>query len=100
MLRRIERTPTLDHFIRSEMPLRVVDDFWEVLHEVYNRVGNGPRQHADIQPRNAKVTADDVREIRSRCLRGETQADLAIHYGVSPQTIFNIVHYKTWRNVR
>jgi len=46
----------------------------------------------------AKVTAEDVAEIRSRCGSGRaTQASLAREYGISPVQVWRIVHGLRWR---
>lgn len=44
----------------------------------------------------AKLTADDVREIRERAGRGVVQRVLADDYGVSPKQISVIVSGKQW----
>ena len=48
----------------------------------------------------AKLTADDVRAIRSAYAAGSTQTDLAAKYGVRANNISFIVRYLTWRTVR
>lgn len=42
---------------------------------------------------NAKLSNEDAESIRSRHKGGELQVNLAIEYGVSKQTISNIIHY-------
>ncbi len=46
----------------------------------------------------AKLTADNVSEIRSRYASGETQLRLSIVFNVSNQQISRIVNFKTWRD--
>lgn len=48
----------------------------------------------------ARLTADQVREIRSRHTDGESQRGLARQFNVNPQTVNYIVRHKTWRHVR
>jgi hypothetical protein len=48
---------------------------------------------------NAKITADDVAEIRRRYAAGEGQPSIADEYGMTPGTIGAIVAGKTWRHV-
>jgi len=47
----------------------------------------------------AKLTEDDVREIRRRYAGGETQAALGREYGVGQTTISWIVNRKHWRHI-
>lgn len=46
----------------------------------------------------AKLTADDVREIRRRA-GSETQRAIADDFGVDPSTISNVVRRKTWGHI-
>ncbi len=50
-----------------------------------------------------KLTSQDVHEIRSRYAARRftkvTQADLAYEFGVSPSTINDVVHQKSWKPV-
>lgn len=48
----------------------------------------------------AKLTESDVREIRRRRSIGETQAKLAMDFGVVPQTIGAITRGEHWKHVR
>ena len=48
----------------------------------------------------AKLTEDDVREIRRLYATGQfTQQDLALRFGVSYQTISDIVRRHTWKHI-
>ena len=46
---------------------------------------------------NTKLTWDDVRGIRAQVGAGIRQKDIANAYGVSPSTIYNIIHHQTWK---
>ena len=64
---------------------------------------NGSRRHPERvgrgqQRRNAKLTPDDVRAIRT-AVATETHAQLARRYGVSRWAIYQIVHRLRWRHV-
>jgi hypothetical protein len=48
---------------------------------------------------NAKVTAEQVRAIRSRYSEGETQVAIAAIYGVTQANVSEIVRRKTWKHV-
>jgi DNA-binding Xre family transcriptional regulator len=51
------------------------------------------------RPGRCKLTADDVKQIRSLYMTGTIrQQELADRYGVTNPTISVIVNYKTWRN--
>lgn len=45
------------------------------------------------------LTVAEVLEVRRRHAAGESQSSLAVRFGVSPTTIHNIVHRKTWKAV-
>lgn len=47
----------------------------------------------------AKLSADDVREMRRRHAAGESQRSLAAAYGITNQNVNWIVTNRTWRNV-
>lgn len=48
---------------------------------------------------NAKLTEDDVREIKKRLTAGELCSDLAKIYGVNPATIRDIKRGITWKHI-
>lgn len=52
---------------------------------------HGERHHA------AKLTAEDVREIRAS---HQTGVELAREYGVSPFTIYKLLHGRSWKHVK
>ena len=47
----------------------------------------------------ARLTAQQVRAIRSAAARGTTQAELGAKYGVSSVAIHYVVTRQTWRHV-
>ena len=49
---------------------------------------------------NARLTADDVRQIRRRITRGESNKEIAADYPVSHGMISNIRCGKSWRHVK
>lgn len=51
-----------------------------------------------LSPR-AKLTEDDVREIRTRCESGEGPAQIAKQFNVAPCTIINISRRRSWRHL-
>lgn len=68
---------------------------------------DGPSEPAPLVPcepavadRRAKLTEDDVREIRAHYAAGRWNIkDLAEIYAVSTATMSAVVHWRTWRNV-
>lgn len=62
-----------------------------VAHETDNRGERNP---------SAKLTMDQVEEVRQRCREGERQVDLAGAYGVSQSTISAIANGKRWPDKR
>jgi hypothetical protein len=48
---------------------------------------------------NAKLTAQDVRDIRRQHRDGKPQAAIARHYGMSNMAIHDIVRGRNWRHV-
>lgn len=65
---------------------------------------SGPRVHRERMRRgvdhsNAKLTEDQVREIRRGAAQGVPQTTLAARYGVGQMTISNILTGKTWTHV-
>lgn len=61
-------------------------------------VGKG-RSARGTQIGVSKLTADQAREIRRRCLAGEAARSLGREFGVAHNTICNIAHMKTWAHV-
>lgn len=48
---------------------------------------------------NARLTDDDVRDIRARAAAGESKASISRSYPVTRQTVSDIVAGKMWRSV-
>ena len=60
-----------------------------------SRLPRGSKHH------NAKLTADDVRNIRSLyCRRNNSGRKLAKQFGVDKSVILDIVNHKIWRHVK
>jgi len=75
-----------------------VEKFW-------SRVVRGAENGRKVQPRskhvNAKLSADQVRAIRSRySAEGIRQVDLATEFGVSQRCISLIINYSTYKDVK
>ena len=49
--------------------------------------------------RKARLTPEQVREIRSKAAKGRSHFDLAIDYDVNPKQIWRIVTGRSWRPV-
>jgi hypothetical protein len=47
-------------------------------------------------PAPRKLTAETARSIRIAAAQGASTSDLAAQYGVSPETIWDVVSYHTW----
>jgi hypothetical protein len=60
---------------------------------------NGFKAHAGEENGYAKVTPEQVREIRSRREGGETYAALGTAFGMTPQGAFAICSRKNWSHV-
>ena len=52
-----------------------------------------------VERYNAKITEDDVRDIRSRVKAGEPYPSIAASYGLNRHNIANIVLRRTWKHV-
>lgn len=63
--------------------------------------GEGKRKprSPDARPTNAKLTPDDVRQIRAALGRGVRQRDLAAQFGVGRETIVSISTRATWAHL-
>lgn len=79
---------------------------WTHTHPSKRATGNrnGSHTHPEQLPRgeqvhNARLTADQVRIIRTRYAAGEEQQQIATDYGVNRATISYIVLRKTWKHV-
>lgn len=47
----------------------------------------------------SKLTEEEVLEIRRQAVRGKPQATLAAEFGVSVQSIWNVVRRRSWKHV-
>jgi len=70
-----------------------VDDMYAKDRADHTRNAKGERQHL------AKLTAEKVLEIRARHDKGEPQKDIARCYGVTSQSVWAVVHRKTWKHI-
>lgn len=61
-------------------------------------VAGGERSEGEMHG-NAKLTADNVRELRWLYADGATLRQLAEKFGVSNVSIYNAVSGKTWRHL-
>ena len=48
---------------------------------------------------SAKLTEDQVREIRARCAGGETRRSVAADFGISHNSVSKIHHRRAWAHV-
>jgi len=64
--------------------------------EENNKIRNGTW---NTRNGGAKITPEQVQEIRMKLKNGEQQKLLAIEYGVSRPTITRIANYKIWKNI-
>lgn len=63
------------------------------------RADHQGRVAAGAEVNTAKLTDDEVRSIRQRCLAGEEQKAVASEYNVLPSTISRICTRKSWKHV-
>lgn len=63
-----------------------------------DRVANGTHIRGESNP-GAKLTEDQVREIRSEIGRGRTQSSIALDFGISRATVGDIATQKAWRHL-
>jgi DNA invertase Pin-like site-specific DNA recombinase len=59
----------------------------------------GPQRPRGESVSTAKLTANQVREIRRRFAGGTAQSRLAKEYGIPKANIHRIVRRKTWRHI-
>lgn len=65
----------------------------------YSRTGFSTGAAQGERNRHAKLKEADVIEIRKAVAHGANQRELARRYGLSPQNLWNLVHYRTWKHV-
>lgn len=63
-----------------------------------DRIAHG-RQSTIASISNAKLTAQQVREIRARFAAGETHHQLAVEFDLSPNYIHRIARRESWKHV-
>lgn len=66
------------------------------------RVGSADENNKDKAQKlraSAKLTADDVREIRRRLAAGHTLAEIAERFGVTGVNVWHIKHRHSWRHL-
>lgn len=56
--------------------------------------------HRGIHHRHAKLTEDNVREIRRRAAQGETRQSIATHFGITHSAVTKVVNRYTWAHVK
>lgn len=61
--------------------------------------GRGGRKKGDPAPWKAKLTADNVREIKRKLASGSKKVSVAKDYGVSPSTIYSIATGQEWAHI-
>lgn len=61
---------------------------------------NKPQGHRGEQHEQAKLTVAIVRECRQRASAGETQAALALEFGVARATMADAIRGRTWAHIR
>lgn len=64
-----------------------------------DRTANKNRSVSGSRNPRAKLTEDDVREIRSRHAEGESKRSLARRFRVSPSQVHSVVTRRAWRSV-
>jgi hypothetical protein len=63
------------------------------------RDGNGERSPRGENHGNAKLTAEDVRQIRLRHQEGEQQKNLAAEFGISRSAVCSIIKGRLWKHI-
>ena len=63
-----------------------------------HQVAHGTRRQGEQAP-GAKLTADDVRAIRSQAADGTPREDIAERFSVTSSNVSHIVRRKSWRHV-
>ncbi|MGW7598161.1 HNH endonuclease [Streptomyces antimycoticus] len=73
------------------------------LENARDKVAKGRMRRGDAKGEangHAKLTADDVRAIRSRPPVRGSQAAMAREYGITPQTVQDIIKRRIWKHVQ
>ena len=66
-------------------------------HAVSKGLNAFPNLKGELHPQS-KLNAELVREIRAKYASGEKPLNLAKEYGVTKEQIYNIIHFKHWKN--
>lgn len=73
---------------------------------------NGMRTHPESRRRsddhcargagngNSKLTEDSVRDIRDRSAKGQTRDAIAAMFGITKQSVWNVIRGRTWKHVK
>ncbi len=99
--------------LQNTLTTKAIAEKYGVVRSVVSRINTGkswthvsPSVSRPIRPYDiprgkpdAKLSIDQVREIRSRHNQGERQCDLAIEFQVSVSAISNLVNFQTWAGV-
>lgn len=94
----INGDPTDDRIENLELTTRSAHARGHVTLEQLDRIGNARKSRGSANG-GAKLTEDQVREIRRRLAGGSLGKDLAIEYGVTPVTISKIKLGKKWAHL-
>ena len=65
----------------------------------YSKTGFSTGAAQGERNRHAKLTEQDVRDIRHAVKNGAVQRQLAKQYGLAAQNLWNLVHRRTWKHV-
>lgn len=71
----------------------VADNNWDKVNRGRHNSPNGERASF------AKLTEDQVREVRMRFSRGEMRSDLAREYGITHRAVSMICNRESWKHV-
>jgi hypothetical protein len=98
-----ENKPCVNHIDGNKSNNSVTNLEWCTYSEnMQHAVGKGlnaiPNLKGELHPQS-KLTVAGVKQIRERYKNGETPPSLAKEYGVTRAQIYNIIHFKHWRNI-
>lgn len=95
--------PSPTHIVRHLNGDRLDNRINNLMWGTYQDNSNDSVRHgtslAGEKNKNAKITAADVVEIRSRFSNGEKRSSLAQEFGLVESSISNIVRRATWANI-